>query len=93
MGETFKACIFILSKDFVKVSQLVEKGTVIGLAGSSGRVTGPHLHFGIRLNNGRIDPIKLIKIKLGGIRKIMKENKFEECDERTGGYCKTTGKR
>jgi len=61
-GGGIQSMYFHLSKDFVKVGQVVEKGTIIGLAGSSGRVTGPHLHFGIRLNNGRIDPIKLIEI-------------------------------
>jgi len=61
-GGGIQSMYFHLSKDFVKVGQLVEKGTIIGLAGSSGRVTGPHLHFGIRLNNGRIDPIQLIEI-------------------------------
>ena len=61
-GGGIQSMYFHLSKDFVKVGQLVEKDTIIGLAGSSGRVTGPHLHFGIRLNGGRIDPIKLIEI-------------------------------
>jgi hypothetical protein len=61
-GGGIQSMYFHLSKDYVKVGQLVEKGAVIGLAGSSGRVTGPHLHFGIRLNNGRIDPIKLIEV-------------------------------
>jgi hypothetical protein len=67
-GGDIQSMYFHLSKDFVKVGQVVEKGTIIGLAGSSGRVTGPHLHFGIRLNNERIDPIKLIKIS-GGLER------------------------
>jgi len=61
-GGDIQSMYFHLSKDYVEVGQVVKKGTIIGLAGSSGRVTGPHLHFGIRLNNERIDPIKLIKI-------------------------------
>jgi len=61
-GGGIQSMYFHLSKDLVKVGQLVEKGAIIGLAGSSGRATGPHLHFGIRLNNRRIDPIKLIEI-------------------------------
>jgi len=67
-GGDIQSMYFHLSKDFVKVGQVVEKGTIIGLAGSSGRVTGPHLHFGIRLNNERIDPIKLIEIS-GGLER------------------------
>jgi murein DD-endopeptidase MepM/ murein hydrolase activator NlpD len=64
-GGDIQSMYFHLSKGFVKEGQTVEKGAIIGLAGSSGRVTGPHLHFGIRLNNGRIDPIKLIEISRG----------------------------
>ena len=67
-GGNIQSMYFHLSKDFVKVGQLVEKGTIIGLSGSSGRVTGPHLHFGIRLNERRIDPIKLIEIS-GGLER------------------------
>jgi murein DD-endopeptidase MepM/ murein hydrolase activator NlpD len=67
-GGDIQSMYFHLSKDFVKVGQVVKKGAVIGLAGSSGRVTGPHLHFGIRLNNERIDPIKLIEIS-GGLER------------------------
>ena len=67
-GGGIQSMYFHLSKDFVKVGQVVEKGAIIGLAGSSGRVTGPHLHFGIRLNNRRIDPIQLIEIS-GGLER------------------------
>jgi len=42
----------------------VRRGDIIGLAGMSGRVTGPHLHWGARLNGARIDPFELIE-KLG----------------------------
>lgn len=67
-GGDIQSMYFHLSKGFVKVGQIVEKGTIIGLSGSSGRVTGPHLHFGIRVNNERIDPIKLIEIS-GGLER------------------------
>jgi len=67
-GGGIQSMYFHLSHVFVDVSQLLEKGTIIGLSGSSGRVTGPHLHFGIRLNGGRVDPIKLIEIS-GGLER------------------------
>lgn len=51
---------FHLSEFRVEEGALVQRGDVIGLSGSSGRVTGPHLHWGARLGNARIDPLQLL---------------------------------
>lgn len=45
-----------LSKKLVKAGQMVEAGEAIGLAGNSGRSTGSHLHFEVRIQNTAIDP-------------------------------------
>jgi murein DD-endopeptidase MepM/ murein hydrolase activator NlpD len=57
---------FHLSDFKVREGGVVRKGEIIGLSGMSGRVTGPHLHWGARINNARIDPFELVeKIGLG----------------------------
>ena len=45
-----------LSKVIVKEGQLIDKGQKIGEVGSTGRVTGPHLHWTVYLNQVRINP-------------------------------------
>ncbi|MDP7338806.1 MAG: M23 family metallopeptidase [Vicinamibacterales bacterium] len=51
-----------LSKMLVEEGDLVEPGQVVGHAGATGRVTGPHLHWTLRLNGARVDPLSLIDI-------------------------------
>lgn len=51
-----------LSELDVAVGDMVERGQRIGLAGATGRVTGPHLHWGVRLLDARIDPFSLIRL-------------------------------
>ena len=50
-----------LSKSLVKKGEMVNKGQIIGKAGKSGRVTGPHLHFDIHLAGSRVDPLAFIR--------------------------------
>ena len=51
-----------LSKIDVKVGDIVARGQQLGLAGATGRVTGPHLHWGVRLLDARVDPFSLVRI-------------------------------
>jgi murein DD-endopeptidase MepM/ murein hydrolase activator NlpD len=49
-----------LSEMLVEPGQMVERGQVIGRAGATGRVTGPHLHWGVRVIDARVDPFSLL---------------------------------
>ena len=50
-----------LSNIFVKKDEKVYSGQNIALSGSSGKVTGPHLHFEIKENGKAIDPATVLK--------------------------------
>ncbi len=45
----------------VETEQTVERGEIIGTVGKTGRVTGPHLHWGVSMNNTMIDPMLVMK--------------------------------
>ncbi len=49
-----------LSRINVKRGDLVSSGQLVGLAGATGRVTGPHLHWGMRVQGARVDPFTLV---------------------------------
>jgi hypothetical protein len=52
-----------LSKISVNENQFIEAGSLIGLGGSTGRSTGPHLHFETRYKDYSFNPMKIIDIK------------------------------
>jgi murein DD-endopeptidase MepM/ murein hydrolase activator NlpD len=50
---------FHLSQVSVRVGDRVATGQIIGEVGATGRASGPHLHWGVRLNGARINPLSL----------------------------------
>ena len=51
-----------LSKILVKEGQMVAAGDVIGNVGSTGRSTGPHLHYEVRRNGDALNPVRFLKV-------------------------------
>ncbi len=63
-GQHFMTVYMHLSKIDVKVGDRVKKEQRLGLTGATGRVTGPHLHMGVRWNGAYLNPTKLIGLTL-----------------------------
>jgi len=59
-GNGLVGMYFHLSEIKVQAGQDVRKGEALGLVGSTGRVSGPHLHLGVRWHDARIDPQLLL---------------------------------
>jgi murein DD-endopeptidase MepM/ murein hydrolase activator NlpD len=55
-GQGFISMFCHMSKIDVKLGQQLARGGVVGKVGSTGRATGPHMHWNISLNDVRVDP-------------------------------------
>ena len=63
-GQGIYTMFFHLSKINVRSGQAVMKGDTIALVGATGRATGAHLHWGVRMQGAKVDPLELIRLKL-----------------------------
>lgn len=55
-GQGFISMFCHMSKIEVKPGQRLRRGEVVGRVGSTGRATGPHMHWNVSLNDARVDP-------------------------------------
>ena len=69
-----------LSERLVQSGDWVEAGQIIGFCGSTGRSTGPHLHFETRYCGQTFDPERLIDFESGNLRRqtfLLKKSFFD----------------
>lgn len=59
-GDRLFSVFAHLSEFRVKPGDTIEPTMIVGLVGATGRVTGPHLHWSVRLNGARVDPLSLV---------------------------------
>jgi hypothetical protein len=60
-ADLYTAC-FHLSRADVKPGQSVARGDRLGLSGASGRATGPHLHWGVKVAGRWVDPESVLRL-------------------------------
>ncbi|HDZ62678.1 MAG TPA: M23 family metallopeptidase [Nitrospirae bacterium] len=63
-GQGIFSIYMHLSKINVSPEDMVSKGDVVGFVGSSGRATGPHLHFGVKVQEINSNPMSFMKLDL-----------------------------
>ena len=56
-----------MSEALVEEGEAVDKGAVLGRLGSTGRSTGPHLHYEVRINDQPVNPMR---VKASGARQL-----------------------
>lgn len=61
-GQGIYSYLAHLSRILVEEGDVVQKGDVVARSGATGRVTGPHLHWTVRLGGARVDPLSVIEI-------------------------------
>ncbi|MGC4099048.1 MAG: M23 family metallopeptidase [Nitrospira sp.] len=65
-GLGFYSMYFHLSEVLVKDGDVVKAGQIVGKVGATGRATGPHLHWGVKLNGARVNPYALLDLPFKG---------------------------
>ncbi|HET6923411.1 MAG TPA: M23 family metallopeptidase [Anaeromyxobacteraceae bacterium] len=64
-GAGLYSVYFHLSRFAVKEGARVRRGDLLGLVGKTGRVTGPHLHWGTKLDDSYVDPESVLRLAAG----------------------------
>lgn len=63
-GQGIYTIYMHLSEFKVQSGAIISKGDTIGFVGASGRATGPHLHFGVKVHTISVNPVSLVELRL-----------------------------
>jgi murein DD-endopeptidase MepM/ murein hydrolase activator NlpD len=63
-GQGFITFYMHLSRFKVHQGEIIRRGQIVGLSGATGRVTGPHLHLGVRWQGAYLDAARLFDLQL-----------------------------
>jgi murein DD-endopeptidase MepM/ murein hydrolase activator NlpD len=61
-GEGLYSILAHMTRTLVREGQTVARGARVGTVGATGRVTGPHLHWSVRLGSARVDPASVLDV-------------------------------
>ena len=76
-GNGVLSLFFHLSEIGVKVGDRVKKGQIVGKSGATGRITGPHLHYGLSLAGQYVDPFPLFKTSITAMLKGLEREEID----------------
>ena len=67
----------LLNESLVKEGQRITRGQIVGRSGRSGRVTGPHLHYGLCLAGQYVDPFPLFRTNIAAMLNGMEREEID----------------
>ena len=83
-GNGFSTRYGHMSEIEVKVGQQIKIGQIIGRVGSTGRSTGPHLHYETRIDGDAVDPQKFLRAGLAARQRLVSKPRKIQFDIKIG---------
>jgi len=83
-GLGFYSMYFHLSDVLVEEGEVVRAGQIVGKVGATGRATGPHLHWGVKLNGARVNPYALLDLPFKDVGQARIPSSDDEAGDAVG---------